>query len=102
VPVASRRDPPKDDSPLFCARCAAELEPGTGSFYQVRIEAVADPTPPNLSDEDLPEDISAEIQRLVAEMESLSPQEAMDQVCRRMTIFLCTPCYQRWIEDPAG
>ena len=31
--------------PLFCARCAAELQPGSGRFYHVTIEAVADPAP---------------------------------------------------------
>ena len=26
-----------DGSPLLCARCGAELRPGTGNFYVVRI-----------------------------------------------------------------
>jgi len=91
-----------DAMPLFCDRCAAELEPGTGSFYVVRIEAFADPTPPNFSEEDLKRDPKEEIRRLLEQMRDLSPQEAMDQVYRRLTLTLCGPCYRRWIENPTA
>jgi hypothetical protein len=88
--------------PLFCQRCGAELEPGKGDFYVVRIEAFADPTPPSITAEDLQRDASAEIQRLLASLGDLSAQEAMDQVYRKMTLYLCRGCYQRWIEHPVG
>ena len=87
---------------FLCERCGAELEPGRGEFYVVRIEAFADPTPPSITAEDLQRDIAAEIERLLASMRDLSPQEAMDQVYRKMTLYLCNGCYQRWIEHPAG
>jgi hypothetical protein len=32
----------------------------------------------------------------------MSEREAMDQVFRRLTVFLCNRCYQDWIENPAG
>jgi len=35
---------------LSCAKCGAELTPGKGDFYVVRIEAVADPSPPSFSE----------------------------------------------------
>jgi hypothetical protein len=63
--------------PLFCERCGAEVEPGKGEFYVVRIEAFADPTPPSITAEDLQRDIAAEIERLLASMRDLSEQEAM-------------------------
>jgi hypothetical protein len=85
---------------MFCARCAAELTPGKGDFYVVRIEAVADPTPPSFSEEDLKHDPRAEMERLIEQMHDLSPQEAMDQVYRRLVLYLCGPCYRQWIEDP--
>jgi hypothetical protein len=91
-----------DPVPLFCDRCAAELEPGTGSFYRVTIEAVADPTPPSFTPEDLASDPGREIERLLAQMEGLSAQEALDQVYRRLTLYLCGPCYRHWIENPTG
>ncbi len=39
-------DPATDEWPGLCHRCAAVLTPGDGSFYVVRIEAFADPSPP--------------------------------------------------------
>jgi hypothetical protein len=91
-----------DEIPLCCDRCAALLKPGEGSFYVVRIEAFADPTPPSFSVDDLMRDAKAEIRRLVDELGVLSAQEAMDQVYRRLVLYLCGPCYRRWIENPTG
>ncbi len=88
--------------PLFCARCARPLFPGRGDFYVVRIEAMADPSPPVFDDEDLQRDPSNEISRLLEEMKDLSEQELMDQVYRRLVLHLCRPCYERWIENPTG
>jgi hypothetical protein len=85
---------------MFCARCAVELTLGKGDFYVVRIEAVADPTPPSFSAEDLKHDLRAEMERLIEQMYDLSPQKAMDQVYRRLVLYLCRPCYRQWIEDP--
>ena len=88
---------------LVCHRCGQELTPGEGNLYVVRIEAFADPTPPDLSAEELAElDTAAEIDRLIEQMKGMSEQELMDQVYRRLTIHLCGACYARWIENPAG
>jgi hypothetical protein len=95
-------DDESDDLPLCCDRCAAVLTPGVGSFYVVRIEAFADPTPPSFSVDDLIRDAKAEIRRLVDELGELSAQEAMDQVYRRLVLYLCGPCYRQWIENPTG
>lgn len=90
------------EPPLFCDHCSVELHLGRGDFYVVKIEAVADPTPPEFTEEDLQRDHRREIQQLLAQVEKMSEREAMDQVFRRLTIFLCNRCYQGWIEDPAG
>ncbi len=89
------------DQSLPCYRCGAEVHPGRGEFYVVRIEAFADPTPPEITDEDLKRDLRAEIERLAEQLSTLSEQEAMDQVYRRLVICLCTRCYSQWIENPA-
>lgn len=91
-----------NESPLFCDRCAAELEPGRGQFYLIKIEAIADPTPPTITKEDLRRDIAGEIDRLMDAMRDISSQEAMDQVYRKLTLFLCNACYRQWIENPTG
>lgn len=76
---------------------------GRGNFYVVKIEAFADPTPPDFSRDDLREgDLNAEFSRLLEEMKGMSETELMDQVYRRLTIHLCGGCYRSWIENPAG
>ncbi|MEW6252869.1 MAG: hypothetical protein AB1716_19705 [Planctomycetota bacterium] len=91
-----------NSAPLFCLRCGVELKPGRGDFYVVKIEAVADPSPPDITAEDLQRDRTAEIERLIEKLRRLSPQEALDQVYRKLTLHLCLPCYSAWIENPAG
>ena len=90
------------DRPIRCDRCGVELTPGEGSFYVVHVEAFADPTPPSFSAEDLRRDARAEIERLIAEMAGLSEEDLMNQVYRKLTLYLCFACYSRWIENPAG
>jgi hypothetical protein len=91
-----------DQSPLFCDRCSLELIPGKGNFYVVNIEAMADPSPPSIDDEDLKTDVRQDLRQLVQEMSELSQQELLDQVYRRMTLYLCLRCYTDWIENPTG
>ena len=93
-------DGPTHETPLLCARCGAELAPGSGDFYVVRIEALADPSPPRFSEEDVQHDHRAEIERLIGRMRYLSERELVDQVYRRLIIHLCGPCYRQWIEAP--
>jgi hypothetical protein len=89
-------------SSLFCARCARELQPGTGDFYEVTIEAVADPFPPRIEAETRTETLRAQIEELLAKMADVSAREALEQVYRRLVIHLCSACYARWIENPAS
>jgi hypothetical protein len=87
---------------LFCRRCSKEVHPGRGDYYLVRIDAVADPEPPVITEEDLDLDVGAEIERLIRQMRNLSEREAEHQVYRRKAIYLCVPCFNRWIDDPVG
>jgi hypothetical protein len=89
-----------DRPPVFCDICSMELNPGRGDFYLVRIEAVADPSPPRVTEEDLAKDVTAEIGRLLDRMRDMTEQELRDQVHRRVVLNLCIPCYTRWIENP--
>jgi hypothetical protein len=90
------------DDALFCARCAAELHPGAGDFFQITIEAVADPHPPILGDDSDEQQLRRAIERTLEELGNMTSQEALDQVYRRMVIHLCARCYRPWIENPAG
>ena len=91
-----------EPAPILCGRCAVELQPGRGHFFRINIEAVADPTPPEISDdEDHAENFSEQIELLLARTEQMSDRELMDQVYRRLTMYLCSPCSGEWIENPA-
>jgi len=87
---------------LLCSRCLKTVQAGRGEFYVVTIEAVADPTPPSFSGEELAGDYRADWREIVAALKDTSPQEALDQVYRRLVIHLCNECYRDWIENPAG
>jgi hypothetical protein len=89
-----------EDHEFLCAGCGRQLVAGSGNFYVIRIEALADPTPPRFSAEDLRRDVHAEWERLTREMRFLSAQEALDQVYRELLFYLCTPCYRQWIAQP--
>jgi hypothetical protein len=91
-----------DDPPQLCSRCLATLEPGRGGYFVVSIEAVADPSPPVITDEELERDHRREWRRIVEALQHISPQEALDQVYRRVVIHLCNECFADWIEHPAG
>jgi len=68
----------------------------------ISIIAVADPSPPVFTEDDLARDLEQEIQRLLAQMKDLNAQQAQDQVYRRMVFQLCESCYHDWIQDPTG
>jgi hypothetical protein len=91
-----------DQDPFACQRCGAQLQAGTGNFYRITIEAVADPTPPTISAEEMAIDVRSQIEQLLAQLAGLSEEEALAQVYRRLTLYLCGPCYREWIEDPVG
>ena len=73
----------ENDTPVFCDRCSKELVPGKGDFYVVRIEALADPSPPIIDEDYSDKDVRREIDRLVEDSRNLSEQELLDQVYRR-------------------
>ncbi len=96
--------PDQEPSPglLICHRCGAQLTVGEGSFYVVRIEAFADPTPPRVDSDEPVEAIAADIDALIRRMKEFSEQELMDQVYRRLTLTLCAPCHQTWMDNPTA
>jgi hypothetical protein len=85
---------------LLCHHCGATLHPGSGDFYEVRIEAVADSSPPKITAEQLAAASVESMRELIDQMKDSSEQELMDQVYRRLVIHLCRPCYVIWIENP--
>jgi hypothetical protein len=92
-----------EHSPIFCDRCLRELFGGEGNFYVVTIQAVADPTPPHFQpDQRTARDLQEEIQALIQRMGEMSERELVDQVHRRLVIYLCRTCFEAWIENPTS
>ena len=95
-----------DNEPIFCDRCLCELRAGRGQFYEIKIEAVADPSvtidPEELDAMENGVSSAEKFADVVRDMGDLSAQEAMDQVWRRLQLTLCNMCYGDWIENPTG
>ncbi len=87
---------------LLCKCCSKEVHPGRGDYYLVRIDAVADPEPTVITEEDFDLDVGAEIERLIRRMEGLGEADLERQVHRRKALYLCVFCFNRWIENPVG
>ena len=87
---------------FVCDRCSKEVHPGQGDFFVIRIEAFADPTPPEITEDDLQRDHRREIKDLISRLEALSGQEAMDQVYRRRNLILCNRCCDAWFAGLPG
>ncbi|GAC1468173.1 MAG: hypothetical protein NVSMB9_10550 [Isosphaeraceae bacterium] len=97
-------DPENRESspPLLCSRCGISLRLGQGQCYLVEILAVADPAPPVFTKDDLSDDPTSEIQRLLQRLAQMTEQQIADQVYQRKLLCLCNGCYFRWIENPVG
>ena len=68
----------------------------------VRIGAVADPVPPIFTEEDFAIDFDQEFQRLVEQTRDFTAQQAMDQVYRRVVLYLCLSMLQPMDRKPNG
>ncbi len=86
---------------LTCSHCSKRLTPGRGEFYLVQIEAIADPSTLEIGALNSAE-TGKQIDALLKRLRHTSEEEAITQVFRRMVIYLCYPCYRRWIENPTS
>lgn len=84
----------------LCDRCLKEVSEGTGSFYEIRAQIVADPTPPTLDPTLDPSEILRRYEETLAELEQANPRDALDGVVRWRVWTLCNPCLEIWLDDP--
>jgi len=85
---------------LVCDRCDKTLLIDESVRYEVRIVVSAAYDPLELTREDLEKDRSGEWRELLAELESLDPEEAQDQVHRELRFDLCPPCQREYLRKP--
>ena len=91
----------EESDSLFCAGCSEELIPGSGDFFEVTIEAKADPYPQTLPARD-PADVTKELDRLIVSLDCIDAKEAEETVHVKRIIHLCRKCFQGWIDNPVG
>ncbi len=85
---------------ISCDRCGAALLVKSDVRYEVRIEVKAAYDPMELTQEDLQRDFGKEIQRLLQQMQNLTPEQAADQVYRVFKFDLCPPCQKDYLLAP--
>ena len=77
-----------------CDACGRPIGKEKTSFV-LRIALLADPTPPEITKEDMEKDWRAEMEALIKAMEKLDPQEAQDEVYEQYTYCICGRCRKR-------
>jgi hypothetical protein len=88
-------------NPITCDLCGRPIPPH--AHYIVRIEVVADPSMPELSQEEIDNlDFDKTLHQLLEEMKSFSADELQDQVHRRFDYRICRPCQARFLCNPLG
>lgn len=68
-------------------------------MYSIRIEMFARAEPLEFTTEDLLSDPAAEMREIIAGLDAIDPQEAMDQVFETYMFDLCTPCRRHMHEQ---
>jgi ribosomal protein L40E len=86
---------------VICDRCGRAVP--RHAHYRVRIEVVADPSPPELTQEDLDEtDFDWTMAQLLDEMKHATADELEDAVARSFEFRICRSCQLRLLRDPLG
>jgi hypothetical protein len=85
---------------LTCDGCGAPLLVESDVRYEVKIEVKAAYDPLEITEDDLAKDHRAEMARIIAQLQHLSEQEAMDQIYRAFRFDLCTPCQRKYLKAP--
>ena len=77
-----------------CECCGRTIEKPEISF-RLKIEMCADPTPPEITEEDLEKDFIQEMKDLIEKMKETDPDEAEASVYESYIFTLCSACRRR-------
>jgi hypothetical protein len=64
-------------------------------WFVLRIELFADPTPPDITKEDLHKDHKEEMKKIIKEMGKTNPDEANDEIHERYQFVVCKDCRKK-------
>jgi len=86
---------------VICNICGTTVAPL--AHFVVRIEVVADPSMPAISNKDL-EAMNAEqsFDDLLKQMQGMTSDELQDGVHRRFEYKLCPACHKQFLTNPLG
>ena len=87
---------------ITCDICGKTLLIDSDVRYEVRIVVQAAYDPLELTASDLARSRPAEIERLLAHLQTMSPDEAQDQVYREFSFDLCPTCQREYLRHPLG
>ena len=85
-----------------CDGCGIDLESDGSNHFIVKIEVFAAAGRLEFTNQELQRDHSAELRRLIGELETSSPDDVEDRVYRAMRYDLCPDCQRRFLCGPLG
>ncbi len=85
---------------IVCDACGAALLVDEDVRYVLKIEGFAAYDPLEITKKELERDLVAEMEALLRRLESLSAEEAQNEVYRSFRYDLCPPCWRRYLADP--
>jgi len=83
-----------------CDMCGKPLLADEDTRYVVKVEVYAAYDPMEITDADLAEDKSEEVQELLEQMADMDAEQLEDQVHKTFRFDLCLACQARYVEDP--
>ena len=83
-----------------CDNCQKDLARDGSNHYILKIEAFAAAGRLEFTAADMERDHTAEIKRVIAELENVSADQIEDQVYRSLRFDLCPACHHRFLTDP--
>ncbi len=86
---------------VLCDRCGRFIP--RNDHYRVRIEVAADPSPPDITQDDLEEaDFDRTLAQLLEEMRDVPAEDLEDAVAKTFEFRICRPCQLRFSQNPLG
>ncbi|HET6441794.1 MAG TPA: hypothetical protein VFH53_05395 [Phycisphaerae bacterium] len=83
-----------------CDMCGKPLLADEDTRYVVKVEVYAAYDPMEITDADLAEDKSEEVQELLEQMADMDAEQLEDQVHKTFRFDLCLACQARYVQDP--
>ena len=85
-----------------CDMCGKALLLDEDVRYVVKIEVYAAYDPMEVTEEEIDEDHTEELNQLCESLENADEREVEEQVYKTFRFDLCAGCHERYLKDPLG